>query len=56
MSLDGGGTLAYLIAALFALTSLFDKQVGRDILIAALGRELAGKAIVVKLKYFMKKA
>jgi hypothetical protein len=41
ISLEGGGILAALLAALLATTSAFDKRVARDILIAALGRELA---------------
>jgi hypothetical protein len=40
MSLEGGGTLAALLAALLATASSFDERVARTILRAALGREL----------------
>jgi hypothetical protein len=40
MSLEGRGTLAALLAVLLATASSFDERVARDILRAALGREL----------------
>jgi hypothetical protein len=47
MSLGGEKTLFALFAAMFALPSAFDKRVTRNLLLAALDRVLAVKAIVV---------